>query len=138
LQRLGRPRLLVCGGGVALAFSPFLTWVKVVLLGNLSLFQLFQAAGRGDGWAWAAVVAGGVAVFVALRAGSSSRVRWTGLAVGLLGGALAIYALVDLRHGIDEAQGLASIGIGPYVAIGGCVAMVVGGALARREANAPF
>lgn len=136
LQRLGRSRLLVCGGGVALAVSPFLTWVKVVLLGNLSLFELFEAAGRGNGWAWAAVLAGGVAAFVAFREGNSPAVRWTGLAVGLLGGALAIYALVDLRHGIREAHGLAAIGIGPYVAIAGCVAMVVGGVMSRGEKSA--
>jgi hypothetical protein len=54
-QRLDHARALVIGGGVALAISPFLTWVKVILLGDLSLFQLFNAAGRGTGWAWAAV-----------------------------------------------------------------------------------
>ena len=62
-----RARALVGFGGVALAVAPFLPWVKVILLGNLSLFQLFDAAGRGDGWAWAAVVGGGAAAVVALR-----------------------------------------------------------------------
>lgn len=134
LQGLGRARTLVLGGGVALAVSPFLTWVKVILLGNLSLFQLFDAAGRGNGLAWAAVLGGGAAAFVALRGRDSSTLRGVGFSVGLLGGGLAIYALADLRHDLDEVQGLATIGIGPYVAVAGCVAMVAG-ALVARKAN---
>ncbi len=137
LQGLGRARMLVFGGGVALAVSPFLPWVKVILLGNLSLFQLFDAAGRGTGWAWASVVGGGAAALVALRERDSSAVRGVGFAVGLLGGALAIYALVDLRHDLREVQGLATIGIGPYVAVAGCVAMVIGAVLARKRTRTP-
>lgn len=132
LQGLGRARTLVLGGGVALAISPFLTWVKVILLGNLSLFQLFDAAGRGNGWAWAAVVGGGAAALVAFRERDSSRLRGVGFSVGLLGGGLAVYALADLRHDLDEVHGLATIGIGPYVAVAGCVAMVVGALIARK------
>jgi hypothetical protein len=123
----------VLGGGVALAIAPFLTWVNVVLLGNLSLFQLFTAAGRSDGLAWGAVIAGGAASFAAWREGSSAVVRWTGLAVGLLGGALAVYALAGLRHDIREAHGLAAIGIGPYIAIAGCSAMVLGALVSKGK-----
>jgi Protein of unknown function (DUF2510) len=131
-RELGRGRVLVAAGGGALAISPFLTWVKVILLGDLSLFQLFDAADRGNGWAWGAVVAGIAAVVVALRERSPSTVRGTGLAVGLLGGALAVYALVDLRHELRDAQGLAQVGIGPYVAVAGCLAMAVGGWMAGQ------
>lgn len=120
------------GGGLGLAISPFLTWVKVVLLGNLSLFQLFDAAGRSNGWAWAAVFGGGAAAFVTLRERNPSTVRGVGLGVGLLGGALALYALVDLRHDLSEAHGLAAIGIGPYLAVAACAAMVVGAITTRR------
>ena len=139
LGGLGRNRLLVIAGGVALALSPFMTWVKVILLGDLSLFQLFDAADRGNGWAWAAVVAGIAAAVVALRQENPSAVRGTALAVGLLGGALAIYALADLRQELRDAHGLAQIGIGPYVAISGCVAMVAGGWMAgeRRSLGQP-
>jgi hypothetical protein len=129
--------MLVVGGGAALAISPFLTWVKVILLGNLSLFQLFDAAGRGNGWAWAAVLAGGAAVFAALRERSPATIRGAGLSVGLLGGALAAYALVGLRHELRDAHGFAAMGIGPYVAVAGCVAMVIGALMARgREPEA--
>jgi hypothetical protein len=118
---------------VALAVAPFLAWVNVVLLGKLSLFQLFTAAGRSDGLAWGAVIAGGTAAFVAWREGSSVVVRWTGLAVGVLGGVLAVYALAGLRHDIREAHGLATIGIGPYVAIAGCSAMILGALMAKAQ-----
>lgn len=128
---------LMIGGGVALAISPLLPWVKVVLLGNLSLFQLFDAAGRSDGWAWIAVIAGLTAAVLAFREGKPTTVWRVALGVGLLGGALALYALVVLRDEVSEASGLATVGIGPYVAVAGCVAMVIGALKARaREAAA--
>jgi len=125
--------MLVVGGGAALAISPFLTWVKVILLGNLSLFQLLDAAGRANSLAWAAVAAGTAAAVVAFRGRNPSTVRGTGLVVGLLGGVLATYALVDLRNELREVHGLAAVGTGPYVAIGGCIAMAVGGWMAGSK-----
>jgi Protein of unknown function (DUF2510) len=128
-----RASKIVIGGGVALAISPFLTWVKVILLGNLSLFQLFDAAGRSSALAWGAVVAGGAAAVVAFRDRNPTTIRGTGLVVGLLGGALALYALVDLREELREAHGLATVGIGPYIAVGGCLAMVIGALMSKRK-----
>jgi hypothetical protein len=125
--------MVVVGGGVALAISPFLTWVKVILLGSLSLFQLFDAAGRSSGLAWGAVVAGGAAAAVAFKGRNAAAVRGVGMAVGLLGGALALYALVGLREELQEAHGLATVGIGPYVAVGGCLAMVVGALMSKSS-----
>lgn len=130
---MGRPRTMVMGGGIALAISPFLTWVKVVLLGNLSLFQLFDAAGRSDGWAWVAVLAGGAAAVVAFKVQRSSTVRGAGLSIGVLGGLLAVLALVGLRDELRDAHGLAVVGIGPYVAVGGCVAMAIGGVMLKKD-----
>jgi len=129
--------MLVLGGGVGLSLSPFLTWVKVVLLGNLSLFQLFAAAGRSNALAWAAVLAGGIAVLLAWRHDSIAIVRAAGLAVGVLGGVLALYALVGLRHDLREAHGLATIGIGPYLAVAGCVAMAAGALMIGRRQPRP-
>jgi len=122
-----RSRKLVIGGGVAFAISPFLPWVKVILLGNLTLFQLFSAAGRSDGWAWAAVFAGGAAAIVAFRTQDPKPIRLAGLLVGVIGGLVAAYALIGLRHEIRDAHGLAALGIGPYVSVGGCIAMAIGG-----------
>jgi len=131
----GRPRKFVIGGGIALAISPFLPWVKVILLGNLSLFQLFDAAGRSSGLAWAAVLAGAGAAFFAFRERKPTTVRAVGLSIGLLGGLLAVYALADLRSDIRDANGLATIGIGPYVAVAGCVAMVAGAIMSKSSSR---
>jgi hypothetical protein len=120
-------------GGSALVISPFLPWVDVILLGNLNLFQLFEAAGHSDALAWGAILGGGASAFVGWREGSSKIVRATGLGVGILGGLLAFYALGNLRHEIREIQGLASVGIGPYIALAGCIAMVVGALMARDQ-----
>jgi Protein of unknown function (DUF2510) len=128
-----RASMIVVGGGAAFAISPFLTWVQVILLGNLSLFQLFTAVGRSSALAWGAVIAGSATTIVALRSSRPATVRGTALAVGLLGGALAIYALVVLRHELRDAHGLAVIGIGPYIAIAGCIAMVVGALMSKRD-----
>lgn len=127
----GRPRKLVIGGGIALAISPFLTWVKVILLGNLSLFQLFDAAGRSDGLAWAAVLAGLAGAVIAFRERRPTTIRRVGLGIGILAGLLATYALFDLRNDLRDAHGLATIGIGPYIAVGGCAAMVVGAVMSK-------
>lgn len=132
-QPRSRANMVVAGGGAALAISPFLTWVRVILLGNLSLFQLFTAAGRSSALAWGAVAAGGAAAIVALKESRPSAVRGTAMAVGLLGGVLALYALVDLRTELRDAHGLAEVGIGPYIAVGGCIAMVVGGLMSKRQ-----
>jgi hypothetical protein len=40
------PRTIMGIGGVALAASPFLAWVKVVLLRSLSLFQILRVTGE--------------------------------------------------------------------------------------------
>jgi hypothetical protein len=132
---------LVIGGGIALAISPFLTWVKVVLLGDLSLFQLFHATGRSSGWAWAALLAGGLVAGAGFRERKPSTLRGIGLSVGLVAGVMAIAELEALLHDVREAHGLATVGIGPYIAVGGCLAMVVGalmvGSSAGRQPNRP-
>lgn len=130
-RRGSAPKLLL-GGGVALAISPFLPWVKVILLGDLSLFQLFAAAGHSDALAWGAVLGGGATAALAWTQGGSPAARGTALAVGILGGALALYALIGMRNELSEAHGLVTIGIGPYVSVAGCVAMVAGGLRIRR------
>lgn len=77
------------------------------------------------------MLVGAAAAFVAVREGSSAVVRATGVAIGALGGVLAVYFLVGLRHEIQSANGFAALGIGPYLAVAGCVAMGVGGFLVK-------
>jgi Protein of unknown function (DUF2510) len=134
--KVGSPERLVGGGGIGVAISPFLTWVKVVLFGNLSLFQLYEIAGSSKALPWLTVLAGigsAVAAFV-------HRDRRTtlalGLGVGLVGGALALYALIGLRSELSEADGFAAVGIGPYVAVASCAAMVWGAIMGRPKRQA--
>jgi hypothetical protein len=131
-----RATTAVIAGGIALAVSPFLPWVKVILLGNLSLFQLFEAAGHSATLAWAAVIAGGSTAIATYRTGELSTIRRAGLIVGALGGILSLYALVGLRNSLEDVHGLAAVGIGPYVAVAGCLAMVIGALKAKRARSA--
>jgi hypothetical protein len=91
------------------------------------LFQLYEAAGSSKSLPWATVIAGvGAAVAAFIH-----RERQTTLVVGLIGGALALYALIGLRSDISDAEGFASLGIGPYIAVAGCAAMLVGALMFR-------
>lgn len=132
------PRNLVIGGGTAFAVSPFLPWVKVILLGNLTLFQLFSAADRSDALVWVAVLAGGAAAVTAIRNRGPRPIRIAGLLVGVIGGIIAAYALIGLRHDIRDAHGLAALGIGPYISVGGCIAMAIGGFRSKAKPTAPI
>jgi hypothetical protein len=126
-----RPRALVGFGAVALAISPLLSWVNVVLLGSLNLFQLSQAAGHSRGLAWSAVLVGGASALGAWTASTRSRLRLIGAVVGLGAGLVAVLALVNMVHDVRQAHGLARVSYGPWVAIFGCVAMVVGGWMSK-------
>lgn len=126
IASIGKSRLIIAAGGAALAISPFLPWVQVVLLGNLDLFQLYDTLGRSGGRAWVAVLAGVVIAFVAVR--ERSPLVWVAaIGVGVVGGVLAIVMLESLLREVRAVHGLATVGLGPYVAVGGCVAMVIGG-----------
>ncbi|HEU4739938.1 MAG TPA: DUF2510 domain-containing protein [Solirubrobacterales bacterium] len=129
--QIGTPEGLVGGGGIGIAVAPFLTWVKVVLFGNLSLFQLYEIAGSSKALPWLTVLAG-IGSAVAAFVHRDRRTTFTvGLCVGLVGGALALYALFGLRSELSEADGFAAIGIGPYVAVASCAAMVSGAIMCR-------
>lgn len=134
--QIGTPEGLVGGGGLAIAVAPFLTWIKVILFGNLTLFQLYELAGSSKALPWATVIAGIGAAAAAFIHRSRQMIFVVGLCVGLVGGALALYALIGLRSEISDADGYAAVGIGPYVAVAGCLAMVVG-ALMAKGTSAP-
>lgn len=125
-NQIGTPERLVGVGGLGLAIAPFLPWVKVVLIGNLTLFQLYEVAGSSKTLPWLSVCAGAATAAAAFLHRERSMTFVVGICVGLAGGALALYALIGLRSDIEGAHGLAAVGVGPYVAVAGCVSMVVG------------
>lgn len=133
LHGRGRGQPLIALGGVALAISPFFTWVNVVLLGGLNLFQLFNAGGHPSGWAWAVVIAGGAVALDTGILGNEARSRIIGVMVGLFVGALAAIVFVGLIRDVRHADGLASISYGPGIAFLGCAVMVIGGLLPQRK-----
>lgn len=113
---------LAVGSGM-LALAPFLTWVNVVLLGSLNLFQLFRAGDTTQAWPWLVVVA---AVFVGVLAITAAhRARVAGILVGLLVGGLGTLWAIGLVESVNDTHGLASIGAGPFFAVAGAVIMVI-------------
>jgi hypothetical protein len=122
-----RVRQLIAVGAVALLVSPFFTWVNVVLLGNLDLFQYLQAGGHGTGLAWAAVALGVVAIVFAVTVKELPVVRIVGILIGALVGLYAGFGLANLQHAVNQTHGLAKLSWGPWLAFAGCATMVIGG-----------
>jgi hypothetical protein len=108
----------------------------VILFGNLTLFQLYEVAGASKALPWATVIAGVGTAAAAFIHRSRQLIFILGLCVGLGGGALALYALIGLRNEISDAEGLAAVGIGPYVGVAGCAAMVIGAVMLRPRTGA--
>jgi hypothetical protein len=126
-------RTLIALGGVTLAVSPFLTWVKVVLIGDLNLLQLLQASGHGGALAWGAVLVGGVVALNVLAVGAKPRT--VGITMGGTAGLVAVIEFVHLVHDIRQLDGLVTISYGPWFAVIGCAMMVVGGLLPERRSK---
>jgi len=48
-------------------------------------------------------------------------------------GPIAMISSFWLPPRLRDAHGLAVVGIGPYVAVGGCVAMAIGGVMSKKD-----
>lgn len=131
----GNPRHLICLGGVALAAAPFLAWLRVDLLGSLSLFDLYSLSRTPP------VLPSMLAFSGALLAmcGWGRWARWPlrttantlGIAAALLGSGWTLQVL----RAVSGSHGFAGIGPGPFCAAGGVVAVLAGanrGAWHRR------
>jgi hypothetical protein len=121
--------LLIGCGGLAVAGSVFLPWAQVVLLGNLTLFQLFTIE-HASIWAWVIVAAGvgiGIEGIVAKRR-SVLLIVEAAIIVGIA--ALGIY---HYMHEVAQTDGFVQIGFGVYVAGLGCLLMFVGALLPAEK-----
>lgn len=132
-MRLPRNSLAIAGA-VMILIAPFLTWVHVVVLGDLNLFDLISASnGSANAYFWTAVpLALAAAILLGLyRQWPRQRLLTiaAALVVGLINGSLLIAGLHELRH----TYGVARLGVGPWVGTGGAIVMLIGGIKLRLD-----
>ena len=134
-SRGGNARWLIATGGLALAAAPFLVWIRVALIGDLTLFTLTSTARQSALLPWGAVLVGTV---VAAAAGAIRDARYVRMIAIGLGSIAALYAgalLVGLARDVDQTYGFAALGLGPLVAAGGSLAIICGGAALKEPAH---
>jgi hypothetical protein len=119
---------MAIGCGV-LAVAPFVTWANVVLLGSLNLFQIYSVNGDPAVLPWLVVIAAVVAGVLSLTSTPGARV--VGIVVGFVAGGIGTLWGIGLAHSINEAGGLATLGVGPFLALAGAITMIVAGFMAR-------
>lgn len=111
----------VLSGAALVLVAPFFSWVHVILLGDLSLFNLISAAHASALWALVPMALA-VAVIVANLRGSR-RARTLGLIAGIVAALIDGLLLIALLHDVRNAYGLAQVRIGPWIGVGGAVLM---------------
>ncbi len=116
---------VVSVGAVLTGIAPFFTWVHVVLLGDLNLFNLASASHASPLEAWAAPILAAIALFLLLR--SKATIESIGVAFGLLIGLYDGLLLWSLARDVNATLGFAQLGSGPWIGLLGAAAMVVGG-----------
>ena len=133
-------RLLIASGGVLLAAAPYLTWVRVVVLGGIDLPGLLAAANSSTLPAYLLTAIGLGLVLAALLTPSLHAVRITALTAGAvlaLAGGTTVYGSI---RAVDASQGLAEVGLGTIAAVVGCILLIappiVGLVLAARQPSA--
>jgi hypothetical protein len=127
-----RGRVWVLAGGIGVAAAPFLTWVHVVVLGDLNLFNLLDAGKTPEGWATIPMLLG-----LASAAAAYFRARWLrrlAIPSALIAGGADALLLIALPHDVRQTYGLAQVRLGPWIGVGGAVAMLLGAA--RRPSSA--
>lgn len=133
IRKKDNSRNVIGIGGIVFAVSPFLSWANIALLGSLNLFQLSNANGSTQAIIWGAVIAGGAVALISFNRNSVRDVQVAGLIVGLTGGAGSFWVLERMIKAVAGAEGLAKTGIGGYVAVGACIAMVVGSLTIKQD-----
>ncbi len=126
-------------GGCAVVFGAFLPWVRIFLIGTLNLFQL---VGQESGKVLFAVCILGGGLVVGLMGFLEPSVSGPGLPIAalvvaicaaIIAGVWGIGLSADVRH----AAGFASLGIGPFVAVGGFVVAAVGAGITLAHSPQP-
>jgi hypothetical protein len=124
-QRGSSARILIIVGGAGLFIAPFVTWVHVVVLGDLNLFDLLSAS-HSSGW-WAVIpmlLGGGRAIVALVRAPETKEF---GIGFGLIGGVADGLLLAALVYEVRDTYGLAQIRFGALIGVAGALLMLMGG-----------
>lgn len=126
------PRIVVGIGAALLGLSPFLPWIRVVLLGDLSLFDLFVSSGHSPLVVWLLVVAAIGLVVLASAVRPAPVLRVVVNLVGAGASVIVVLLTVGALRGVGQASGFAGLGPGPVLAIAGAVTTLVAGNLVGR------
>ncbi|MGA8745539.1 MAG: hypothetical protein WB507_06720 [Solirubrobacterales bacterium] len=123
---------MIALGGIALAVSPFLTWVNALLFGGIDLFNALLITGHSQAPAWLATISGSAAALIGWTGHRLLVVKTTTVFIGLISVAGSIWALLSLTHDSQVVDGFAQVSYGPWVAILGAAAVLSGGLLLKR------
>jgi hypothetical protein len=118
-------RILIALGGALLTVAPYLTWLRVVIVGDFNLSGLLSAAHSTVAIPYFVTALGVALVLIAVLARSIDTVRVTALTSGsivLLAGSFATYGLV---RGVSNSAGLGQVGPGPIMAVVASVLLIV-------------
>jgi hypothetical protein len=123
----------VIAGAALVLIAPFLSWVHVVILGDLNLFNLLSAGNTSRLWALIPMALAVWVIVAAVR--RSSRTRGLGLVVGIVAALVDGLFLIALLHDVRRAYGLAQVQLGPWLGVGGAVLMIAASATAKTGAD---
>lgn len=126
-------------GGCAAFVGAFLPWVHILLIGTLNLLQL---VGQGSGKAVSALCILGAAFVVGLvgflePSGSGTGLPTTALVVAICAAVLAGVWGIALNADVRQAAGFASLGMGPFLTVGGFVVAAVGAGITLAHSPQP-
>jgi hypothetical protein len=132
-------RILIALGGALLAVAPYLTWLRVVVLGDFNLSGLLSASHATVAIPYLVTALGVTLFLVPMLTRSIEAVRITALASGsvvLLGGGYATYGLI---RAVSDSAGLGQVGPGPIMAVVASVLLIVPPVVAyAREPRVQF
>jgi hypothetical protein len=118
-------RILIALGGALLAVAPYMTWLRVVILGDFNLSGLLSAGHATVAIPYLVTALGVALVLVPTLARSIEAVRITALTSGslvLLAGGYATYGLI---RAVSDSAGFGQVGPGPIMAVVASVLLIV-------------
>lgn len=119
---------LIAIGGVVALLGCFLPWVSVVLLGSANLTGLLSNGTRGEAIEAALILFAPLCLVLSGIIYHVNRIRWVAVAalvIAACAGGFAGWWGIILDADLRGAHGFASLGVGPFVTLGGFVLAVI-------------